>query len=500
MILLIAPHSQSTYGELNEFAAVEPPIWAAMLSKALKVRGHHNLLIDQHAEGKSHRQIAEDIQNLNPQLVVMVIYGHQPSASTQTMQAAHELLEEMGDLGLRKRYSVVLVGGHPSALPWETLENEQYAPLSIAKGEGLNPILRLLGGAHPDHIPGFYHKHDWWINKAKSQDTKAENLDETFPGIDWGNLPMHRYRAHNWHVLERPETINSYASIYTSLGCPFKCSFCCINAPFDSNAFRYWSPTFTVDQIERLSKEFGIQNLKIADEMFVLREDHFMEICRQIIERKIQMNIWAYARVDTVKDRYLETLKAAGINWLALGIESGSQHVRDGVTKGRFKLDDIYRTVGEIQRHGINVIGNYIFGLPDDTEESMAETLEMALGLNCEFANFYSAMAYPGSPLYNLTPKSALPDSYLGYSQHSYDTKPLNTKTVEARRVLQIRDEAHTKYFTSSSYLGMVERKFGQPGLQLIQAMNKKTIRRKLYDVCKASPTLEGDSNQQPSA
>lgn len=481
MILLIAPFSNLIYGELNELTAKEPPIWGALLQGALRAKGFTALLIDQHAEDKSHDAIAFDIQHLKPRLVVLVCYGHQPSASTQTMQAAHELLEVMR---ARDMYvPVMLVGGHPSALPEETLSKESYSPLMAAKGEGLNPIIRFV--QNELNIFGLYRKN----TVPRYQDTKAENLDATFPGINWNDLPISRYRAHAWHVLEKPETINSYASIYTSLGCPYKCSFCCINAPFDSNSFRYWSPTFTVNQIERLSKEFGIQNLKIADEMFVLREDHFMEICRQIIERKIKMNIWAYARVDTVKDKYLESLKEAGINWLALGIESGSQFVRDGVTKGRFKVDDIYRTVGEIQRHGINVIGNYIFGLPDDTEESMAETLAMAVSLNTEFANFYSAMAYPGSPLYNLTPKESLPDSYLGYSQHSYETKPLSTKTVTAARVLQIRDEAHQAYFSGSSYLAMVERKFGQKGLQLIQAMNKKKIKRKLYDVCETSET-----------
>jgi radical SAM superfamily enzyme YgiQ (UPF0313 family) len=215
--------------------------------------------------------------------------------------------------------------------------------------------------------------------------------------------------------------------------------------------------------------------------MFVLKDAHFLGICNELIERKVKMNIWAYARVDTVKDKYLSTLKAAGVNWLALGIESGSKHVRQGVIKGRFELEDIYDTVRKIRSHGINVIGNYIFGLPDDTEESMNDTLKMALELQTEFANFYSAMAYPGSPLYLKTPPEDLPESYLGYSQHAYETKPLRTATVSAARVLQIRDEAHKQYFANPSYLGMVERRFGEAGKKMIEEMNKKTIKRKLY-------------------
>src|SRR5262249_29551793 len=134
--------------------------------------------------------------------------------------------------------------------------------------------------------------------------------------------------------------------------------------------------------------------------------------------------------------------------WLALGIESGSKYVRDGAQK-RLKNDDIEQVVRKIQAHGINVIGNYIFGLPDDTIDSMRETLHLAIRLNCEFVNFYSAMAYPGSPLYAeaLQKGWTLPDSWRGYSQHNADCRPLDTRHISAATVLKFRDEAFEIYF-----------------------------------------------------
>ncbi|MEO5372605.1 MAG: hypothetical protein H7833_21255, partial [Magnetococcus sp. DMHC-1] len=86
----------------------------------------------------------------------------------------------------------------------------------------------------------------------------------------------------------------------------------------------------------------------------------------------------------------------AGFRWLCLGIESGSSFVRDGADK---TIDNraIRQTVQRIHDAGIHIIGNYIFGLPDDSLESMEETLNLAMDLNCAFANFYAAMAYPGS-------------------------------------------------------------------------------------------------------
>jgi radical SAM superfamily enzyme YgiQ (UPF0313 family) len=226
----------------------------------------------------------------------------------------------------------------------------------------------------------------------------------------------------------------------------------------------------------------GIKNVKIADEMFVLYKQHFMKLCDLLIERQYNFNIWAYARIDTVKESYLDTLKKAGVNWLALGIESGNTVVRKDVVKGRFTEVNIRDLVRKIQDYDINVIGNYIFGLPEDTVETMQDTLDLSIELNCEFANYYSAMAYPGSKLFLDALKEGweLPDEHVGYSQHSYETKPLPTKHISAAEVLKFRDEAFLKYYKNSDYLDMIEDKFSLETRREIEKMTEIKLKRKL--------------------
>ena len=103
----------------------------------------------------------------------------------------------------------------------------------------------------------------------------------------------------------------------------------------------------------------------------------------------------------------------------------------------------------------MSIIGNYIFGLPEDDLDSMQETLDLAIELKTEFANFYSAMAYPGSPLYRqaIAHGWPLPETWSGYSQHSVDTLPLPTRHVPASEVLKFRDDAFRTYFADQSYL-----------------------------------------------
>jgi hypothetical protein len=112
----------------------------------------------------------------------------------------------------------------------------------------------------------------------------------------------------------------------------------------------------------------------------------------------------------------------------------------------------------------------------------MRATLDMALDLNCEFANFYSAMAYPGSPLYALALRRGLPlpAKWTGYSQHSRDCLPLPTRYLPAREVLRFRDAAFREYYTHPRYLAMVQRKFGAETVEHLRQMTTVSLERDL--------------------
>jgi anaerobic magnesium-protoporphyrin IX monomethyl ester cyclase len=208
-----------------------------------------------------------------------------------------------------------------------------------------------------------------------------------------------------------------------------------------------------------------------------------MKIVDLLIQKGYDLNIWAYARVDTVEQENLHRMKKAGINWLALGIESANPNVRDGALK-RMRVKDIKNVVQTIQNAGIRVGANYIFGLPDDTLKTMQETIDLAMELKCEFVNFYCAMAYPGSKLYEIAIKEGweLPKEWYGFSQHSYETLPLPTKYISAKEVLKFRDDAFHQYFENLDYLNMVEEKFGKKVKEHIHEMTKIRLRRKILD------------------
>jgi radical SAM superfamily enzyme YgiQ (UPF0313 family) len=343
-----------------------------------------------------------------------------------------------------------------------------------------------------DRVAGLgYRDNGTVVLNSPSPIVAKEDLPNELPGIAWDKLPMDRYRTSLWHAYSNNCQRQPFAALYTSLGCPMRCSFCMINIinrqdneySDGSAVFRYWDPGFIIKEFDQFAK-LGIKNIKIADELFVLNSNHFMKLCDLIIERGHDFNIWCYSRVDTVKEKYLETLKKAGVNWLALGIESANTKVRKDVTKGRFEDVDIRDIVKKIRDHGINVIANYIFGLPEDTKESMRMTLDLAMEMNTEEANFYSAMAYPGSPLHGQAKEAGwkLPDEYAGYSQHSYYTQPLPTKHLTAEQVLAFRDEAWTRYHTNPAFLDLLKKKFGQVAVDETLKSTKIKLKRKILE------------------
>jgi len=492
-LVLINPGSRKqVYQSLAAtLAAIEPPVWAGLMATFMRNHGFSVHIIDAEAENLGPVETAHRVSEVSPMLTAVVVYGHQPSASTQNMPAAGAICTAIKQRSPEQK--VLLVGGHVAALPERTLREEDAD--FVSGGEGLYTMLDLLDSLKSDR-PNDYSKVRglcYWESRTVKFNSDApllKELDLKMPGIAWNYLPMDKYRAHNWHCFGHLQR-EPYAAIYTTLGCPYHCSFCCIQAPFKSgeqalgyretlNSYRYWSPQTVITQIDKLVNGYGVRNIKIADEMFVLNPKHVTGICDLIIERGYDLNIWAYARVDTIKNGMVDKLKRAGFNWIAFGIEAASERVRNEVQK-EFEQKDVYKTIQMVRAAGINVIGNYIFGLPEDDLESMEATLDLALDLNCEFANFYSTMAYPGSPLYNVAAKKgwSLPDNWSGYSQHAIDTLPLPTKYLSAVEVLSFRDHAFQLYFNSPKYLGMVNEKFGPETVQHIQQMASHNLTRK---------------------
>ncbi len=498
-VLFVNPNSSSkAYQDLAKlYSAIEPPTWALLLAQACRVNGFRVAILDCDAERLNLKDSIKRIEELHPRLVCFVVYGQNPNSGTTSMIGATILASSLKDF--LPEYPICFVGSHTSALPKQVL-SYPYIDF-VLLNEGVYSIQNLLRSdlrTGLDKIRGIGFKDQGAIILNQPENlVPQDRMDIDMPGYAWDLLPfksrpLDMYRSHFWHAEFSHDKRTPFAAIYTSLGCRFSCDFCMINIvnrvdnqdyinSSHSKGMRFWSPDFIVREFEKLAA-LGVQTIRISDEMFFLDKRYFEPLINGLIDRGLDLRMWAYSRVDTVKDRYLESFKKAGISWLALGIEAGSQFVRQEVSKGTFKEINIRDVCQSVRNHDISVISNYIFGFPEDSMQTMQETLDLALELNTEMANMYPCQALPGSPMYHKAVLNGwnLPDSFEGYAFLSYESSPLRTKHCTSAEVLAFRDRAWQTYFTNPEYLKLVESKFGLEERKNVEEMASIKLKRKL--------------------
>ncbi len=403
------------------FAAIETPTWALLLASSVRAVGYNPDILDANAERLTPSMVVDRVTQCRPRLICIVIYGQNPNAGSSGMHGAIQISTAIKRSGTQT--PICAVGSHISALPHQTLKKENSFDFVLCN-EGVYSLRNLL--AHDlsnatilRSIKGICYRDGNTIRQTKPEIVVPQSrMDVDLPGYAWDllpytNTPLDLYRTTPWHARYDALAASPYAAIYSSLGCMFKCDFCMINilnrndnnevgVASDYASMRFWSPDFVLNEIEKLVA-LGVKNIRISDEMFLLNKKYYVPLCEGLVERQLgkKINMWTYSRVDTIgSGETLPLIRNAGIKWLALGIESGNSEVRKASTKGRFSTTNIGEVINRIHQCDIDVIANYIFGLPTDSQKSMRETLDLSLALCTSAWNAYPAMALPGSDLY----------------------------------------------------------------------------------------------------
>tara|TARA_R110002110_G_scaffold176155_5_gene380128 strand:+ start:11378 stop:12907 length:1530 start_codon:yes stop_codon:yes gene_type:complete len=503
-VLFIAPsNSEGVYQDLaKDYAGIEPPTWACLLAESCRSVGHSVAILDTHAEGLTLDESASRVKDANPRLICMVVYGQNVNAGTTTMSGAIALSEKIKQIGVT--IPISFIGSHVQALPLQTLQKEPSVDI-VFTNEGVYALRNLLSQEirldNLQNVLGIgYRVGGQPVLNLPEKIVPQERMDLDLPGYAWDLLPFKEkpfdlYRCPMWHAEYDHTTRSPYAAVFSSLGCMFKCEFCMINIINRSdndpigvagnyNVMRFWSTEFVLKQFDKLI-QMGVENVRIIDEMFLLNKKYYVPLCEGLIERGYgeKLRMWAYSRIDTIRQpEVLKLVRAAGIRWLGLGIESGDRNVRLEVSKGKFEDVDIHKVVQQVEAADINVGANFIFGLPTDTLASMQSSLDLALDLAPTMANFYSAMALPGSQLYKnaATDGAPLPEDYEGYSWHSYNTLPLLNRQLTAAEILKFRDEAYQIFHTSPKFLEKIRQKYGDQAVENIVQNTKIKLKRKL--------------------
>ena len=506
-LLLVNPgNSKGIYQNLsNKYSAIEPPTWALLLAKSCLSKNYKVKILDCNAEAMNNESALEKIKNIKPRLICFVVYGQNVNSGTTNMSGAISLLNYLKDNFIDA--PIAFIGSHVQALPVETLKKEKNIDF-VFTNEGVYALWNVLAlknitKDYLSNIKGIaFLKENKVVFNEPEKIVPNERMDIDLPGYAWELLPykdspLDLYRSPMWHAEYIQENRSPYAAIQTSLGCQFRCSFCMINLINRNNTdevgvanqyskMRYWSTNFIIKEFKKLIS-LGVKTIKITDEMFLLNPKYYIPLCEMLseINKDDTLRMWAYSRIDTIKKKsVLDLVRKAGIKWLCLGIESGDKNVRLEVSKGKFEDVNIKDVIKQVHDSKIEVMANYIFGLPGDDMEKMKKTYALSKKLCTVGWNAYPSMALPGSQLYYEAKKSnaKLPDDYEGYSFHSYNTQPLSTTKLSASEILEFRDNCFTDYHQDKNFLEKIKSKFGIEAVNNINKMKKIKLKRKIIE------------------
>ena len=420
--LFVSPgNSKGSYQELSKtYSAIETPTWSLLLAESCRSVGFSVGILDVNAENLTLDACYLKINNLRPKILCFTVYGQNVNAGTTSMSGALLLSKYLKEKKID--IPIVYVGSHVQSLPYESLNNEKSIDI-ILTNEGVYSLRNLLKlenfkTENLKKINGIgFRDIDKVILNEPEKIVPQEKMDVDLPGYAWDLLPYKEkpfdlYRSPMWHAEYQESKRSPYAAIQTSLGCKFGCDFCMINIINRNNNdevgvasnysfMRWWSPEFIIKEFDKLIK-YGVETIRIVDEMFLLNPKYYLPLCELLKSRnkKDNLRMWAYSRIDTIKKpNVLEIVRSAGIKWLCLGIESGKKEIRLEITKGKFEDVDVETVIDKVHQADIDVMANYIYGLPGDTEQSILETLNLSKKLCTRGWNTYASMALPGSNL-----------------------------------------------------------------------------------------------------
>ena len=422
----------------------KPPYTLALLATLLKEVGCEVRLIDATANRLSIEQVIErlDGEGFSPTLILF------PS-TTPTLDADVAAIAR-----LKRRYKAPMFcfGPHASTVP--TLSMERVPEVDgMFVGEPEDGVLQL---AQLDSLAGCtevasltWREPAGPVVASRAHGSFSKFLTTPYPA--WDQLSLSSYAL---PLVNKP-----YVIVETSRGCPYSCDFCV--APIhQGHKFRERSPKALVDEIERSHRELGVEYFYLWGDTVTLNVKSFSAFCDELIARKLPIQWFANARADNLTDpAFVHRLKRAGCWMLALGIETDSDEVRKDMVK-RLERQKIEMAFRNMRAAGIKSFAFFIFGYPGETLETMERTVKYAVELDPDFANFYPAVPYPGTALYDKVRKEGLlPDGAdADWSKMEYSYYLLNGNGLNGAVVMDAINRAKRRFFLRPAY---VTRHFG---------------------------------------
>ncbi|MCL5959703.1 MAG: radical SAM protein, partial [Chloroflexi bacterium] len=261
---------------------------------------------------------------------------------------------------------------------------------------------------------------------------------------DLDELPYPAWHLINLDNYRLPFSNRRFLLISPARGCPFKCLYC-VNKPYHGSNLRVRTVDSVVDEIEWLVQRHGIDEFLFWTESFTLDNDLATGVCEEIVRRGLRVSWVCNSRVDQVTPGLLRKMRQAGCWMVGYGIETGSQKVLDAIMKGT-TLEQARLAVQWAKDAGLQVTAHCVLGFPGETARTMRNTIDFAVGLDVDFAQFYCVVPLPGSPLYGIAKHRGWLNS-TDWTLYEQTYSLLSTDTLTPEEVMTWRQRAYRRFY-----------------------------------------------------
>ena len=354
--------------------------------------------------GASWNQLKKDLEHLQPDIIGFTnLFRENVYETIKATDLAREVLPD----------ALIAVGGpNATALP-DYMLDESSAIDIVGLGDGEQTMYEIVEWTQGKRTLSSIESIMYRDNKKNVRTSKRElltNLDE-LGHIDYNFLKLERYFTYERNgIMARNKFSYNGAersvSLVTSRGCPYKCSFCSIHI-HAGRKYRRHSVKHVLDQLEDLTKNYGVRHIHFEDDNLTLDKDRFMKLMNGIIDRKLKFT-WDTPNgtfANTLDEKMMLLIKKTGCTYLIIAPESGDQWVIDNVIRKQpLTLKNVVRIFKLAKKIGLDIQAFYIIGFPRETLKQVKTTLNFALNALKKYdvlPHMAMARADPGTALFD---------------------------------------------------------------------------------------------------
>jgi len=338
------------------------------------------------------------------------------------------------------RVTTIIGGLHATFSDKLIIDNYPFVDI-VVRGEGEETLLELVKKLKAqksiENVLGITHRKNGKVivNRSRPFLKEIENLP--YPAYDL--FPMRDYELPPDVKLK----VNQTSLITTSRGCPMGCKFCATTHAWGKN-IRSTSAIKLFEIVKHLYKNYGVDYIRFADDLFTMKRSKVIEFCNLLIKSQLPIKFRIQARVDTVDLEELKIIKKAGCDLVEYGAESGSNKVLKEVGK-HITTEKISYAVKITREAGIDVKYFLIMGSLKEGPKETWETFELIKKTRPDWIGINALTIYPGTVVHDIAKKEGLisDDLWINYVNPTIGNAPLYTKKYNAKEMIFMTQLGH---------------------------------------------------------